>query len=327
MADTFRVHSWRGEAAVRLAAGNYTATFLPDCGMLGVSLTHEGDELLALPRTLADYRRGMPKGGYTGLGLNAPYANRLSARSFEIEGRSARVPRRAAADRNGLPIHGTMEAQPFAVESLSIENDVARLITRFRHDDPHLLGVFPFQQVLVVDVELSTRGLRVTTTMSTEERVRVPVSFGWHPFLRLPGAPRRRWKLRLPARRHHVLDNRLLPTELAVREAEEERALGSRTFDDHYALGRDRRFTLRGGGRAIDVRFDAGYAYAQIYLPTPGAPDESEAPGDSGWLTTDFICIEPMTAPINALVVGGYPVATRSAPFSAAFTIRSRQYR
>jgi galactose mutarotase-like enzyme len=321
MTDTFRVHSWRGEAAVTLAAGNYTATFLPDCGVLGVSLTHEGDELLALPRTIADYRRGMPKGGYTGLGLNAPYANRLSARSFKIEGRSARVPRRVAKDRNGLPIHGTLEARPFAVESLSIENHVARLIARFRHDDPSLLAVFPFEHVVVVDIELSARGLRVTTTMSTEERVPVPVSFGWHPFLRVPAVPRSRWQLRLPARRHHVLDDRLLPTGIAVRQAEEERALGSRTFDDHYALGRDRRFTLGGGGRAIDVRFDAGYAYAQIYLPTP------EASGDSGWLTTDFICIEPMTAPINALVVGGYPVAARSAPFSAAFTIRSRRYR
>ena len=56
MTPSTRVHTWRGEAAVTLAAGDYTTTWLPGCGMLGVSLTHLGDELIALPRSLADYR-------------------------------------------------------------------------------------------------------------------------------------------------------------------------------------------------------------------------------------------------------------------------------
>jgi galactose mutarotase-like enzyme len=310
-----RVHSWRGEAAVTLAAGAYTATFLPECGMLGVSLTHDGDELLALPRSVADYRRGMPKGGYTGLPLNAPYANRLRERAFPIDGRAAAIPVRAASDRNGLPIHGTMHAQPFAVEVVARDDGVARLGASFRHDDESLLAAFPFVHQYGVDVELSPRGLQVHTTVSTTERVPVPVSFGWHPFLRVPGAARRNWHLRLPAHRRHRLDATLLPTARTVSQPTESRALGSRTFDDHYALGRDRRFALTGGGRVVDVRFDRGYAHAQIYVP----------PHDmAGWLTTDFICIEPMTAPINALIDGGYPTATRSRPFTATFSIRAR---
>lgn len=308
MSAALRVNAWRGEAAITLAAGAYTATFLPECGMIGVSLTHNGDELLALPRTIADYRRGMPTGGYTGLPLTAPYANRLATHRFTTEGREARVPRRAATDRNRLPIHGTLEAQPFAVDSLTTHGDIATLRASFRHDDPALLEAFPFEHHYEITVALSTRGLAVTTTVTSLERAPVPVSFGWHPFFRVPGTPRRRWSLRLPTRRRARLDDRLLPTGAWIREAVEDRLLGRRTFDDHYALGRDRRFSLTGRDRRIDVRFDHGYPFAQIYLPRAGAP---------GWLTTDFVCIEPMAAPINALVDG----ATPATPHTAAFTV------
>ncbi len=315
MTTAVRVHAWRGEAAVTLAAGDYTSTWLPECGMLGVSLTHLGDELLALPRSIADYRKGMPNGGYTGLPLNAPYANRLARHRFDVAGRQVALDRRAAVDRNGLPIHGTLEAQPFAIESIGFDARGAHLVASFRHDDADLLEAFPFVHEYCVAVELTRRGLHVTTAVRTDERVAVPVSFGWHPFLRVPGTSRSQWQVRLPQRTHAILDDRLLPTRRNDREQAENRKLGRRTFDDHYALGRDRRFTLTGRDRRVDVRFDAGYRFAQIYLPPSGAP---------GWSTTDFICIEPMTAPINALIDGGYPTATRDTPFSASYTITAR---
>lgn len=316
MTTAARVHTWRGEAAVTLAAGPYTATFLPECGMLGVSLTHDGDELLALPRSIADYRRGMPRGGFTGLPLNAPYANRLSRRSFEIEGRPARIGRRFGADANGHPIHGTLEARCFAVELVEAAPARARLVATFAHHDPDLLAVFPFEHALTVDVALSGRGLAVTTIVRTDERVPVPVSFGWHPFLRVPSAPRHRWELGLPARRHVLLDAELLPTGCTRRLAAEQRALGRRTFDDHYALTRDRRCTLSGAGRRIDVRFDAGYPHLQLYVP-PHDPDDADR--------TAFACIEPMTAPIDALVAGDTPHATRGNPYAATFTIAANR--
>ncbi len=310
-----RVHRWRDEAAVTLTASDYTTTWLPDCGMLGVSLTHRGDELLALPRSIADYRKGMPKGGYTGLPLNAPYANRLSQRRFSLAGREVDVHRSAASDRNHLPIHGTLQAQPFTIESVESDARTARIVARHRHREPEQLAGFPFAHDYVVTIELSGRGLRVTTTVQSDEPGSVPVSFGWHPFLRVPATPRSQWQLRLPGRSHVELDDVLLPTGRHRREASETRVLGRRTFDDHYDLGRDRRFTLAGRDRRIDLRFDAGYAHAQIYLPPIDA---------SGWLTTDFICIEPMTAPINALVDGTHLRVSDDAPYSATFTIAAR---
>ena len=309
MSAALRVHTWRGEAAITLAAGAYTTTFLPECGLLGVSLTHDGDELLALPRSIADYRRGMPRGGYTGLPLNAPYANRLATHRYTAFGREARVSRRAATDLNSLPIHGTLEGQAFAVGSVATEGDVATLRASFRHDDPVLLETFPFEHRYDVTVELSARGLAITTSVTSCERAPVPVSFGWHPFFRVPGALRGRWSLRLPPRRHARLDDHLLPTGTWRREPAEDRPLARRTFDDHYTLDRDRRFSLCGADRRIDVRFDRGYPFAQIYVPAAGA---------AGWLTTDFVCIEPMTAPINALLDGVAPTTPHTAVFRVA---------
>lgn len=306
-----RIHGAVPQAAVTLAAGAYTTTWLPDLGMLGVSLTHDGDELLALPRTLADYRRGMPDGGYTGLPLNAPWANRLSEREFVLDGRPVRIGRRVAADRNGLPIHGTVQARPFGIDFAGSDGGAAVVRASLLHDDAVLLRAFPFAHRITIDVRLTARGLSVNTTAVPTARGAVPVAFGWHPFLTIPGVARERWRLRLPARRHHVLDDRLLPTGRTVAAPAEERLLGRRTFDDHSTLGADRRFALSGGGRRIDVRFDRGFGHAQLYV-APAAP---------GHASTDFACIEPMTAPVNALVAGGFARATRAAPYTARFTI------
>jgi galactose mutarotase-like enzyme len=258
----------------------------------------------------------MPKGGYTGVPLNAPYANRLSECAFEVGGRAARIARKLPRDRNGTPIHGTLHAQPFEVLELGRNARSTRLVCRLRHDGAELLEAFPFRHELIVAVELSRRGLAVTTSIQTDERVPVPVSFGWHPFLRVPTTVRSRWQLRLPPRGHVSLDDRLLPTGRSCEEPEWVGPLARRTFDDHYALGRDRRFTLTGHDRSVDMQFDRRFAFVQIYLPPSNAP---------GWSTTDFVCVEPMTAPVNALVDGGYAVATTDEPFAATFTISARR--
>ena len=65
-----------------VSSGPLVATFLPELGLLGASLRHRGDELLALPGGLDGYRGG----DVTGLPLLAPWANRLGARRYAVEG-------------------------------------------------------------------------------------------------------------------------------------------------------------------------------------------------------------------------------------------------
>ena len=58
----------------------------------------------------------------------------------------------------------------------------------------------------------------------------MPVAFGFHPYLRLPGAVRAAWELRLPPRRHLVLDLRGIPTGTGEREVGLRRVAPGETF-------------------------------------------------------------------------------------------------
>jgi galactose mutarotase-like enzyme len=62
--------------------------------------------------------------------------------------------------------------------------------------------------------------------------------------------------------------------------------VGDRTWDDAFdEVAPGSRFELSGGGRTIEVRYSDGFPFAQIFAP----------PGQ------EYLCVEPMTAPANAL--------------------------
>jgi galactose mutarotase-like enzyme len=291
------VKSWRGEAAVVLAAGGYEAVFLPDLGLLGASLAFEGRELLSLHGGLAGYRDRH----VTGFPLLAPWANRLSQDRFRVAGKRVDLTKADVhRDGNGLAIHGTVTALPgWRIHRLR----PARLDAVLDYDRPELLAAFPFRHRLEVSVALSERGLGIETAVVAPEDGPVPVSFGWHPYFRVAG-PRTRWLLGLPALAHLELDERAIPTGRSAEQRAERRPLGDRIFDDLYVL-RGRRFSLEGRSGGVVLRFGRGYEFAQVYAP----------PGRS------FVAIEPMTAPIDGLVTGSYPVAPPGGRFAARFTV------
>jgi len=297
------VHRWRTAAAVTLAAGDLEATFLPEAGMVGVSLRWQGRELVALPGGT-----GALSGGHTtGLPLLHPWANRLAGRRYVALGRAVDLRRLPLhTDGNGLPMHGTMlGVAGWTIASLEAAKRSARLRARFRYAPPHPdVAAFPFPHVVDIDAGVDGRQLTVTTGVRPTEGP-VPVAFGWHDYFQLPGR-RRTWRLGMPACEHLVLDRRMLPTGRRTGQDAEEAPIADRTFDDGYALGADRRFTLTGGGVRLEVELDAGFPYAQIWIP----------PGHR------FACIEPMTAPANAFNTDSYAVATPDAPYAATYTIR-----
>jgi galactose mutarotase-like enzyme len=168
------------------------------------------------------------------------------------------------------------------------------------------LTAFPFPHRIVAVIGVDGRSLSVSTSVSPIDDRAVPVSFGFHPYLRLPRGRRASWRLLLPEREHLELDDRSIPTGRRVREAAERDRIGSRTFDDLYALGDVRELGIEGGGRRLSVRFDDGYPFAQVYAP----PDAS------------FVCLEPMTAPTDALVKGECVSVQPGETFTARFTIR-----
>jgi len=296
-----------GEPAVTLAAGELEATFLPGLGLLGTSLRHRGEELLALPGGVEGYRAGH----VTGLPILAPWANRLPAWRYraagvevDLEGLDLHT------DPAGLPIHGTLVAQPgWRLERLAAEADRAVLEAGFDNGArPELLAAFPFPHRLTVTATLQGASLAVATTLAATGERPVPVAFGWHPYFRLPGAPRAAWRLLLPARTHLELDDRGLPTGKAADEPAEADPVGERTYDDLYALGDDpagRRLGLEAAGRRLVVGYGDGYDHAQVFAP-PGA---------------EFLCLEPMTGPTAALAAGTTPLVQPGDAFTARFAV------
>jgi aldose 1-epimerase len=297
-----------GETAVQLAAGELEASFLPRLGLLGASLRHRGEELLALPGGVDGYRGGH----VTGLPLLAPWANRLPGRRYRAAGTEVDLEGlELQTDPGGLPIHGTLTAHPgWRLERLAAEADRAVLEASFDYGAyPELLAAFPFPHRLTVTATLGPDGLEVATGVAATGDRPVPVAFGWHPYLRLPDAPRATWRLLLPHRRHLELDDRGLPTGRSAAEPAEADPAGERTYDDLYALGADpagRRLGLEAAGRRLLVGYGAGYDHAQVFAP-PG---------------TEFVCLEPMTGPTAALAAGTTPLVAPGERFTATFSIR-----
>lgn len=305
-----------GHAAVVLSAhdADLHATFVPSLGMIGCSLRHRGDELLGQRGGLDRYASS---GSTMGIPLLHPWANRLAGTTYRVGERAVTIDAatpRLHRDGNGLPMHGLLAAHPrWRVDDRGAGADGARLIAWLDFAaDPHLLAAFPFPHTLTLAVTLREQTLTIATTLRATGDVAVPVAFGLHPYLTLPGADRAAWQLRAPVRRRAVLDARGIPTGASESCAIADGRLGARTFDDLFpALETPARFAISGAGRRLAVAFGAGYPCAQIFAP-PGEP---------------VICFEPMTAPTNALLSGdGLRCVAPGDVFTAAFAIEVRAW-
>ena len=301
-----------GYAAITLRdeEGELDASFVPALGMIGCSLRHRGVELLGQRGGLKKYAAS---GSTMGIPLLHPWANRLAGYRYRAAGREVAIDAanpRLHRDGNGLPMHGLLAAHPgWRVDERRADERGAHLQASLDFAaDPPLLAAFPFPHLLTLAVTVAAGTLRLATTVRATGDVAVPIAFGFHPYLALPGVARAEWQLHLPVRRRAALDARGIPTGESIACAIADGPLGDRTFDDLYPeLDSPPRFTLAGGGRTIAVTFDEGYPCAQIYAPA-GEP---------------LICFEPMTAPTNALASGdGLRAVAPGTAYSATFSIR-----
>jgi galactose mutarotase-like enzyme len=300
------VHTFAEQAAVTLAAEDTEATFLPEMGMLGVSLLHQGREFLSLHGGIGTFAAGHT----TGLPLLHPWANRLAGPSYAVDGTDVDLAGLGLPDDGqGHPIHGTMLGpREWTVAWTDAGPAAASLRARFDYGShPELLRAFPFPHDLVVEATVDG-ALSLTTTVRPTGDVAVPISFGYHPYFSMPGASRADVCLSLPARQHAVLDAGGLPSGGSELEAAEALPIGDRTFDDLYALGDTATIELDDGHDRLVITYDRGYPYAQVFVP-PGEP---------------YLAIEPMTALTDALSTGRCPVVRPGETFSARFTISFR---
>jgi aldose 1-epimerase len=301
---------------ITIGDGALEATFVPEAGMVGSSLRHEGEELLFQRDGLDAYRE---HGSIFGIPLLHPFANRLSAWEFELAGQRVQLdPDSQIAHRDaptGTAIHGLLAASPYWTlvdadrDMLTAELDFAAV--------PGYMAAFPFAHRLRYVASVAQATLTVALTVIASGERAMPLSFGFHPYLTLPGSDRREWQLEIPVASRGILDERMIPTGQteAVAPGELDGPLGDRGFDTSYPAlygadaagsGPPPSFTVADRKRRISLRHLSGYPVSQVYAPQG----------------SDFICFEPMTAPIDALVSGdGLRWVEPGGEFTATFAI------
>lgn len=271
-----------------ISAGGIEARFDPSAAMICHSLRFEGRELLGRRAGLEAWRE---RGKTMGIPLLHPFANRLAAERFELLGREVAMrpgPRHGFAWRAGI---WTIDDRGPSHLDASLELAAS--------------PEFPFAHRIAQRAEIDGRTLRISTTVGSPTDP-VPVSFGYHPYLTLPGVPRETWEISVDVSAHLPVDEDGIPSGEESPRAIEAGPLGTRTFDDLYRAPGHARFVLTGPQVRIETRFVEGYPFAQIFAP---ADDP-------------VICFEPMTAPTNALISGReLPIAEPGESYAACFEI------
>jgi aldose 1-epimerase len=278
--------------------------------MLGASLRHRGVELL---RRVDDLEGAAVKGSTAGIPMLHPWANRLGGMLYCVAGTDVVLDPSSSLlhlDERGLPMHGVPWSR-LAWEPTAA--DRTRLVARLEWNREELLAIFPFRHRVELAATLDPTGLTMETVLGAGPEGPVPVSFGFHPYVGLPGLRRADWRLTLPAMRRLALDEQGIPTGEETPFGGFDAALGELGFDDGFALPEEgTALSLAGAGRRITVELAAGYRYTQVFAP----------------VDKDFVALEPMTAPTNALRSGrGLRLVEPGGTFRATFRIRVEETR
>jgi galactose mutarotase-like enzyme len=285
-------------------SSSLTAAFVPVAGMIGTSLADGEDEFLGQRRGLNAY---VTSGKTMGIPILYPWANRLSASKYGINGAVVTLTPGTGGvrtDEHGVPIHGVLAAYPGWLVTARSANSLTAVLDF--GGKPRLLASFPFPHVLTQTATLQDRKLTIETTVMPTTSASVPMCFGYHPYFTIPGVPREEWKLTTPSMRHLPVDNWGIPTGAHDDWNAATEPLKSVGYDDGFDnVPEGAVFTLSGGDRRVDVKFERGYPAAQLFAPK----------GEG------IVAIEPMAAPTDSLRRGTYRYAVPGKPETARFSI------
>jgi galactose mutarotase-like enzyme len=273
--------------------------------MVATSLSDDDVELLGQRRGLHAY---MTTGRTMGIPILYPWANRLSASKYGINGAVVSLTPGTGGvrtDEHGVPIHGVLAGYPGWLVTARSDNTLTAVLDY--GGKPRLLASFPFPHILTQEARLEDRTLTIETTVMPTTAASVPLCFGYHPYLQIPGVPREEWLLTTPNMRHLPVDNWGIPTGTSEEWTGQTEQLKTTRYDDGFDKVADGSvFVLAGGDRRVEVKFEKGYPAAQIF-----APDND-----------DVIGIEPMAAPTDALRRGNYRFAVAGTPETVRFSIK-----
>ena len=164
-----------------------------------------------------------------------------ASRSPAARSPSTPARRRCALDADGLPMHGLLSAAAgWRVERHEPHRRRRRArgalrLRRRRGAD----GRVPVPARARARGDAAGPALTIATTVRAVGDAPVPIAFGFHPYLRLPGVDRARLGGRDPGARAARLDAPMLPDRRARAGGVASGPLGARTFDDAYVAPAD----------------------------------------------------------------------------------------
>jgi len=277
------------------AAHALAVTVAPGIGNMAYRLRSGAEDLLWFPFDGPGQLQGKP--ALCGIPFLAPWANRMDGDAYWANGRRYQLNPELGnlrRDANQKPIHGLLNFSP-DWRLVSSGSDAAGAWTSSQLEfatHPALMAQFPFAHTIHMTHRLADGELQVETCLENHSAEPMPVAIGYHPYFRLPGAPRDQWRVHLAARDHLLLNNQLIPTgerRATAGDFSDPHPLSAGPLDDVFSgLARDpdglARFWVEAAGRRLTVTYGPLYTVAVIYAPAG----------------KDFICFEPMAAITNA---------------------------
>lgn len=242
-----------------------------------------------------DFRSLVGSRNLFGMPLMAPWVNRLASDSYSIQERTFHLnpslDSLLVRDENNHPLHGLLLYSPrWEVVELGATSTEAFSHSRLLFGSyPDYLSHFPFSFDIDVVTKLTNGSLVIQTIVTNQSEFDLPINLGYHPYFRLPGNFRQEWELTFPAKEEWELNSVNLPTgnRNPLHQSYSLR-LGEKKVDNLYGLDQSvlcpSRVSLSDGRTELSIEVGPKYPYLMVFAP----------------LHYDYVCIEPMTAPVNA---------------------------
>jgi aldose 1-epimerase len=184
-------------------------------------------------------------------------------------------------------LHGLIYDVPYQVIDEHCTEDAASITLAYQY--PGNIAGFPFAFTCQVAYGFSQNEITISTTISNNYHLSMPMQDGWHPYFTL-GNQVNNWQISINASEKFVLNRELLPTGNRQQTPllHTPAPIGGQHFDDCFVVADPTlpACTLRHAqsGLQLQVSLLQNYPYLQVYTPAH----------------RQSIALEPMSAPPNA---------------------------
>ncbi len=264
-------------------------SIVPSIGNNAYEMKVNGQSALWSPYSRLEELKAKP--AQVGNPFLAPWANRIDQDAYWVNGKKYLLNpelKNFRYDAFQQPIHGLVVYAPhWQVVSLKSGEEEAAVTSRLEFwRYPGWMAQFPFAHNYEMTYRLRNGVVEVETTLENLANEPMPVCVAYHGYFTLPKVDRDSWRIRIPAREHVVLNEKLTPTgERRPFTPAQPIELRGRQFDDVFtSLEPGGEFSVEGGGKKIIVKFGPRFRVGVVYAPQG----------------RDFICFEPMSAVTNA---------------------------